>query len=230
MNLLSKGTSNAKTVKNALPTYILYLAPYKTNSMGINICPKATKGCSDSCLFTAGMGSFHSVQKARMAKTEFYLKDKKGFSYQLLSELKKISSMGVKTAIRLNGTSDLDFVSIIKTQTGEDILSLPNLIFYDYTKILGKALKYRDCKNYFITFSRSETNDHEVIKALDSGLNVSVVFNHKLKIPKTYMGYRVVDGDTSDDQMIKLKSTVLALRAKGKARKDKTGFVINTGV
>ena len=37
-NLLSKGTSNAKTSKNDNDTYILYLAPYNQKSKKINIC------------------------------------------------------------------------------------------------------------------------------------------------------------------------------------------------
>ena len=49
-NLLSKGSTNAKTSKNPETTYILYLAPYTQNSKKINICPKASAGCSASCL------------------------------------------------------------------------------------------------------------------------------------------------------------------------------------
>ena len=54
--LLSTGISNAKTAKNSLDTFILYLAPYKQNSKNINICPQASKGCAAACLFTAGRG------------------------------------------------------------------------------------------------------------------------------------------------------------------------------
>ena len=57
-NLLSKGNTNAKTAKNNFDTYILYLAPHKQNSLKINICPKASKGCAASCLFSAGRGKF----------------------------------------------------------------------------------------------------------------------------------------------------------------------------
>ena len=42
--LLSTGISNAKTAKNSIDTYILYLAPYNQNSKGKNICPNASKG------------------------------------------------------------------------------------------------------------------------------------------------------------------------------------------
>ena len=52
-SLLSEGSTNAKTAKNSLKSYILYLAPYNQNSKGTNICPNASNGCIQACLFTA---------------------------------------------------------------------------------------------------------------------------------------------------------------------------------
>jgi hypothetical protein len=49
-NLLSKGITNAKTAKNNLETFILYLAPHKQNAKGVNICPAASAGCVAACL------------------------------------------------------------------------------------------------------------------------------------------------------------------------------------
>lgn len=190
MILLSKGTTNAKTIKNVLPTYILYLSPFKDNSKGISVCPNASPGCISSCLFTAGMGIFSNVQKARRNKTDFYLSDRTNFCFQLWSELEKINSKGIKTAIRLNGTSDLDFHAIVKNRIGKDLFDLRNLVFYDYTKVIGKALKYNGTK-YRVTFSRSELNESECIKALTSGINVSIVFNHKKPMPKLKWAIRI---------------------------------------
>lgn len=225
--LLSKGTSNAKTVKNEIPSFILYLSPFTTNNKGINICPNASPGCVSSCLFTAGFaGVYHSVNEARQRKTEYYLSDKKAFCGQLYTELKRISDKGIKTAIRLNGTSDLDFIAIIKNQIGMDVLNLPNLIFYDYTKIIGKAIKYKGLKNYFVTFSRSEKNEKDCLAALNSGINVAVVFDHKKDMPKKYLNTNVVNGDSSDIIMINNNGVILGLKAKGKAKKDITGFVV----
>ena len=81
--LLSKGNTNAKTSKNAVETYILYLSPYTQNSKKINVCPKASKGCAAACLFTAGRGRMSNVQSSRMNKTEYYLNDKSKFINQL---------------------------------------------------------------------------------------------------------------------------------------------------
>ena len=229
-NLLSKGSTNAKTSKNPETTYILYLAPYTQNSKKINICPKASAGCAASCLFSAGRGAFSNVIQSRVNKTEYYLHDKEKFILQLASELVKINKKAAtetnQTLIRLNGTSDLDFVYLLKKYANFDISNYRNLHFYDYTKILGKVKKYIDHKNYTLTFSRAENNELEALQALEIGANVAAVFSGDL--PKTYKGYAVVDGDKTDQEMIAFKGVILGLKAKGKARKDNSGFVIKT--
>lgn len=221
-NLLSKGSTNAKTSKNHIDTYILYLSPYNQNSLGINVCPKASEGCAKACLFTAGRGKFTNVQNARINKTEYYLQDKERFILQMASELVKINKKG-KALIRLNGTSDIDFIALLKKYAKLDVFDLKNLIFYDYTKIIGKVRKYID-KPYTLTFSRAEDNENEMMQALHLGANVSVVFNGDL--PSTYRGFKVVDGDITDVEMMKYNGVILGLKAKGDAKKDKTGFVV----
>ena len=231
-NLLSKGTTNTKTAKNSLKTYILYLAPYNQNSKGINICPKASKGCAAACLFTAGRGRFDNVKNARINRTEYFLADKERFCLQLAGELVQINKTAKKrselVAIRLNGTSDLDFIYLFKTYAGLDPLSLSQLIYYDYSKILGKVKKYIDEPRYILTFSRAEDNHSEAIEALQLGANVSAVFNGEL--PRRFKGFKVIDGDESDIVMIYNRGAVLGLKAKGAAKKDTTGFVVNTNL
>ena len=69
-NLLSKGDTNSKTVKNNLKTFILYLAPADTIGTH-NVCPFASEGCKKVCLYSAGRGKFNNVQQARINKTKF---------------------------------------------------------------------------------------------------------------------------------------------------------------
>ena len=231
-NLLSKGITNSKTAKNNLETYILYLAPHTQNSKKINICPKASKGCAAACLFSAGRGRFSNVIASRTNKTEYYLSDKKIFINQLSNELIKIANKSLKQnkkfAIRLNGTSDLDFIALIKKYNNLDLLNdnqFKNLVFYDYTAILGKIKKYINT-NYKLTLSRKEDNENEILEALKIGGNVAAVFRDDL--PKQYKGYKVINGDTSDLEMIYNNNVILGLKAKGDAKKDKTGFVLNS--
>jgi len=104
-------------------------------------------------------------------------------------------------------------------------LAYDKVYFYDYTKSLARAKRYKDFRNYTLTFSKSESNLNDVKKAVDLGINTAVVFRDNL--PKNYLGRKVIDGDKSDLEMIKFKNIVLGLKAKGGAKKDTTGFVVN---
>lgn len=239
-NLLSKGTTNAKTAKNTLDTFILYLAPATQNSRGADLCPYRSQGCTAACLFTAGRGKFGSVKDARINRTEYLLSDPKTFLAQLALELKAINKRyqkrGETAAVRLNGTSDRDFVYLLKKRAGLDVLQLEALKFYDYTKDPHRVKRYAG-SSYTLTFSRAEDNEPQALEILQNGGIVSAVFADRL--PQFYKGYEVIDGDQSDDLMIKAstavqvlkrtrggKGLILGLKAKGDAKKDASGFVI----
>jgi hypothetical protein len=149
---------------------------------------------------------------------------------QLAGELVKINQKmkrkAQQAAIRLNGTSDIDFIYQLKKYAALDVFTLDGLFFYDYTKILGKVKKYAEEPRYFLTFSRAEDNEDQIGEALSYGANVSVVFNGPA--PYTYAGAPVVDGDKSDLVMCYNRGAVLALKAKGDAKKDRSGFTVNT--
>ena len=230
--LISKGSANAKTAKNAIETHILYLMPSDRNSKGINLCPNASEGCVTGCLVDAGLASVYtSVNLARLARTELYLTERQQFCDRIVKELTLLNKKAIKKngiiEIRLNGTSDLDFVGIIKNRCQVDILSFSNLQFYDYTKSIGKVKKYVGNSKYVLTFSRSEINEKDCLVALGMGVNVSVVFDHKKPFPAQYLGTDVISGDVADDVMLKVSGKILGLKAKGsKAKSDVTGFVV----
>lgn len=218
--LLSKGSTNAKTGKNEIETFILYLAPY--NLSGKNICGNASPGCIASCLFSAGRGAFSNVYNARLRKTQLMNESPAGFYTQLGNELLYIQSKFKQVAIRLNGTSDLDHMELLKRYTGIDFLTYSNLIFYDYTKNINYIKKYLNT-NYHYTFSQSECNNEKVNEALKLGVNVAVVFN---ELPGIYKGRKVINGDISDYRVNDPIGVIVGLKAKGKAKKDATGFVV----
>jgi hypothetical protein len=230
-NLLSKGSTNAKLAKDwekGVLNYILYLAPYTLNEKGINVCPKASKECIELCLNTAGMGVFSNVQKARIEKTNFLFQDRFGFLSQLWNELEKVDKKAgksfIKAAVRLNGTSDLDFPKLF-TIIGKDIFSLENINFYDYTKVFSRLEKYKNTP-YNLTFSRSESNSEDCIRAIELGINVAAVFKN---VPLTWNGIEVINGDESDLRFLDKKGekgVIIGLKAKGKARKGNYNFVI----
>jgi hypothetical protein len=59
-------------------------------------------------------------------------------------------------------------------------------------------------------------------------MNVAVVFNTKKgkPLPKTYYGIKVVEGDDTDLRFLDSKRVIVGLRAKGNAKKDRSGFVV----
>jgi hypothetical protein len=219
MKLLT--TQNFKTTKGeklGVLTGILYLAPAKIS--GYEVCPKRSAGCTAACLFTAGMGAFSNVQEARINKTKRYFEDRPGFMDQLKKDInalvKKAKKLDMKPAIRLNGTSDINWVA------SGVIDSYPEIQFYDYTKVVNRLEKELP-KNYNLTFSRSEDNEKDCEKALELGFNVAAVFK---TLPEKWMGREVVSGDETDVRFADAKGVVIGLTAKGRAKKDLSGFVV----
>jgi len=104
--------------------------------------------------------------------------------------------------------------------------AFPRIQFYDYTKSKKRALNETLPRNYHLMFSRSEVSTHKDIKdIISSKNNVAVVF--KNSIPKTFEGFEVIDGDQTDLRFLDPKGFIIGLTAKGKAKKDTTGFVVN---
>lgn len=240
-NLLT--TNNAKTIKGekkGITTYIMYLAPFTQNSSGINLCSHASNGCANACLFQSGNARFTHVQNGRINKANYFLANRQEFLKQLYVEIAQIEIkhkiMGTDFAIRLNGTSDIRFEKF-KIVDNKNIFELfPNAQFYDYTKNHYRFNSELP-KNYHITFSRSETNDNVIPMVLSKGINVAVVFK---KLPKTYLGREVINGDENDLRFLDKKGGVIVgLKYKNATVSDakningdaiKSGFVIDAEV
>lgn len=221
--------SNYKTAKSdkisEYLTAIMYMMPLNTR-----ICPyQDIAKCKSACLNTAGRGAFSNVQKARLRKTEWFLNDEPSFMEQLFQDITKFvrhcTKHGRKPAVRLNGTSDIQWE--YKKYLGQTLFEhFPEVQFYDYTKIPTRNIS--NIPNYQLTWSYSEANLKYADffrEALDKGMNVAVVFNHDL--PKEFKGVPVIDGDLHDLRFLDQTNSVVGLRAKGSAKKDDSGFVIN---
>lgn len=238
-NLLS--FKNSKTIKGeklGVKTAILYLSPYNQNSKGINLCSHASDGCAEACLFGSGAARFPKVQQGKIDKTEYYLHDRIGFLNQLKFEIERIirlHSTKWDIAIRLNGTSDIPFEKF-KVFEGKNIFELfPEVTFYDYTKNYLRFNKVLP-NNYHLTFSRSENNHAKSMELLKRGFNVAMVFGVKNsnELPKTYMGFKVIDGDENDLRYLDPKNVIVGLKykyltgagSKGKNNYSKNEFVI----
>jgi hypothetical protein len=228
--------TNAKTIKGEkynIKTAILYLMPAKQS--GVQLCPMAkTAGCEKACLFTAGRGAMNSVMLSRLRKTLYFNQYRDLFMQQLHNELirerAKAKRKGYKLIVRLNGTSDIRWENIPVSGYANIMQALPDIIYYDYTKLANRKVP----ANYDLTFSYSGVSEYLpfVQKAVANGERIAVVFRDRsivdamLANGETFLGLPVVDGDNSDIRHLDPKGAVVALYAKGKARKDQSGFVV----
>lgn len=220
---------NTKTSKGQQAGYltgILYLAP--ANLSGKNLCPYSTPGCRKACLNTAGRGAFSSVQQARLKKTQWLLNDRQIFVVQLHKDIaaliRKAKRKGLNPCVRLNGTSDLRWELI-----APDIFATyPDLQFYDYTKYPVDRRKDVPA-NYHLTYSASESVTALDMQAMLGRSNVAVVVESEAMKQAMLNDTALlsVDGDKNDLRFLDPSHNYFVLlTAKGKAKKDLSGFVI----
>lgn len=208
-----------KGTKMGYLSFILHLAP--ADLSGKETCPKRTAGCTAACLNTAGRGGMfkkgentNMIQKARIRKTNYFFENRDAFMADLEADINKAikfaAKQGLTPVFRLNGTSDLSW------EKYGIIEKFPTVQFYDYTKVLGRKVAH--LPNYHLTFSKADGNDADVAKALAQGLSVVAVYD---EIPEG-----VPSADETDLRFLDPKGVMLGLKAKGRAKKDYSGFVI----
>jgi hypothetical protein len=252
---LIRSGNNAKTIKGdklgGYETAIMYLAPY--NLAGGNVCPMAEQaGCIAGCLNTAGRGRMSNVQLARIKKTKRYLADRGAFMDELHADLLRFLNYcrkkGVRPAVRLNGTSDIQWEvahPVTNPDSGHTFANIfkafPEIQFYDYTKVYKRV--YRDLPaNYRLVLSYSEANPAYalavVTAARETHANLAVVYrtkeqrDHLLQDGSKLMLNRggawrpVIDGDSDDMRFLDPTGVIVGLYAKGAAKRDTSGFVV----
>ena len=225
-------TANPKTLKGEKKgylTFILHLAP--ANLSGHEVCPKRTLGCSLACLNTAGRGGMfrkgettNVIQEARKRRTGVFFRNRDLFMHLLTGDIKKAiryaERRGFTAVFRLNGTSDLSWEKYACDGARNVFARFPTVQFYDYTKVPRR--KTAHIPNYHLTFSLAENNVEDANWAIANGMNVAVVFD---RLPDTYLGCQVINGDETDLRFLDPKNVIVGLKAKGRAKKDTTGFV-----
>lgn len=223
------GESSAKTIKGekiGFLTAILYLVPDE------KLCPFAKMaGCFDGCLKSAGRGAFNAVQAARQAKTNFFRASQRAFMLSMCADIwthvRRAQRLGLTPLVRPNGTSDIPWENILID--GQTIFqAFPDVQFYDYTKHPSRNLAGKTAGNYDLTYSFSALTPKPIsIKGLTNPANkrTAVVFQRQRDIPTEFRGWPVVDGDDTDVRHIEPAGVVVALYAKGKAKRDTGGFV-----
>lgn len=108
--------------------------------------------------------------------------------------------------------------------------------------VIGRTVPRHWPANYDLTFSWSGENAKECATVLAHGGRVAVAFDRvpvgrrfspfwgdgspMLSPLATRLGWPVVDGDASDLRFLEPGGIIVGLRAKGPAKKDRTGFVV----
>lgn len=163
------------------------------------------------------------IQECRIRRTKLFNENRQEFFHQLINDIYAGIAYAEKRKMtpcfRLNATSDIEWEKL-EAMPGINIFDLfPNVIFYDYTKIPNR----KSPANYHLTFSRSEDNMIFVFDAILAKQNVAVVFH---TVPEVWNNRKVVNGDETDLRFLDPRGVFVGLKAKGKAKTDKTGFVI----
>lgn len=197
--------------------YILYL--YPTFSKEINTCPFATAACKKACLVNCGKGAFRNVIEARKNRVKRIVSDFESSCKQIIAEIASMTVYnkmlgGGQSVFRINGTSDLDFSDIWNNPELEKL----GVIFCEYTKNplrMNDFLNGKFLPNVHFTFSYSGKNWKFCNEILKKGGNVAIPFACE-KLPETYKGYKVIDGDEHDLRyMDEGKGVIVGLKAKG---------------
>lgn len=218
---------------------IHYMAPATLAGVG-DLCPFRSPSCTAACLgWTSGQAGMvksddviNSVRQSRIDKARRFMRDRAAYMQDVMRSINKAQDqayrMGMALCVRMNGSTDISWEGIkVVNETLFEIF--PEVQFVDYTKSKRRAIAHAKGllpRNYHLTFSRSETNEADCLEVLAAGGNVAVVFD---KLPETWHGYRVIDGDKHDLRHLDPKGVVVGLTPKGrKAKKDTTGFVVRT--
>jgi hypothetical protein len=209
----------AKGLKYNEMTYILYLAP--ASQSGYNVCPMPTEECRTACLTESGHNRIdvkkNAINKARIAKTKLFFEQREFFMSWLIIEITKAKivadTKGYKFSVRINGTSDISLESF--KLNGKTILEyFPLIQFYDYTKVANRFKLTEKYPNYDLTYSFSGYNMLQSMELLQTNKGrVAMVFEGKV-LPKTFMGYDVIDGDAYDMRYYDPQGVIVGLKFK----------------
>jgi len=229
MGLLGTSTKVEKGVGKGVLTAVMYLSP--ADESGRNVCPHATPGCKAACLgHSSGRMAMPMHKQVRKRKTDWFFDDRPAFLVALMVDIerhkRKADKAGMVCAVRLNGTSDIPW----ETVAPGIFERFPTIQFYDYTKHASRAVAWAQGRmppNYHLTFSWAETarNQAEAVAVMAAGGNVAVVFSAP-PYPDVWRGLPVVDGDEDDIRFRDPKGCIVGLKAKGAAKRDTSGFVV----
>ena len=228
--LLSTSAKTDTSIAHGFLTGILYFPPAEDFGAGSSCPGHVLAKCKDPCLVeSSGRMGMPTAKAARMWRWTLFTQARPLFLQQLHKEIYALELRAAKNgflaAVRLNGGSDINWLTVDPTLFSAH----PNVQFYEYTKYLvSKRYLDRQPSNMYTIASYSGIPEYQPIvnKALANGMSLAVVFRGK-PFPATFLGLPVVDGDAHDLVFLHKQQCVVGLKAKGRARRDATGFVVD---
>ena len=229
--ILTDPGSQPKLGKSERAAYGLMLTPARglpVEFLGrrVNLCPMASKGCAAACLGpNSGKGVLSSVQHARNVRTGFVLQHPYEAGILIGSEIAAAQRKHGKVSLRLNTVSDIRWELV--APGAMEYLIENDVRLYDYTA--WRPEDREPMPGYHLTYSAKEpthTPDAYLEGILSGDGNVSMPFAVRKgqPLPETWHGFKVIDGDLSDDRTLDPSGVVVGLRQKGRV-KDETGFI-----
>lgn len=220
IGMVNNSTKHEKAYKYNEMVYTIYLSPAKMS--GYEVCPKRTDECTLLCLNESGHNRMdvkvNKINKSRIKKTKMFFENREFFVRWVIDEIKvgmrKAKEQGFEFSVRLNNTSDLspELFYINDNGVKKNLLQLfPDVQFYDYTKVPNRMRLKQKYDNYDLTFSFDGSNMEECFKMLDNEIRVAMVFD---KVPETYKGKEVIDGDKYDMRYRDDKDVIVGLKFK----------------
>jgi len=225
LNTTGGNTKIAKSSKSKLGTDKVRIASLSMMP-NIHLCPsQEIAGCKEACLVSAGRGRFDNVAQSRQRKTDWFMGDRDGFVVQLRKEMtsfiKACDRQAIKPVFRLNTISDIQWERLIDIQD-----EFSDAFFYDYTKLAGRLGKTPDNYKLMFSFSNASKYRNQLRLAMRNQTDTPIAVVFDCEIPDTFLGRPVIFGDDSDIVNVQSGRVIIALKAKGKAKQDQSGFVV----
>ena len=225
MKLLDTGSGNTKIKKTNTNGEQIRMAGLSLLPDD-KLCPASkAAGCRAPCLVVQGRGVCKNVIESRQNKVDYFNTYREEFLSHLVREITNFEALclktGVKPVVRLNVMQDIAWERLGIVE------KFPGVFFLDYTKRANRLGNMPE--NYKLIFSYSGRKQYQaqVREALKHDEPIAAVFRDKM--PETFLGRPVVNGDASDYLNVLAGPVVVGLVAKGSARKDTSGFVVDAG-
>lgn len=229
---VNNGSKHQKAEKFGELVYTIYLSP--ANMSGYEVCAGRTAECTALCLNESGHNRMdyrdNFINASRIKKTRLFFENHEYFSKWVIRDIQagitKAKKEGKRFSVRINNTSDIspELIWIKENGVKKNILEIfPDIQFYDYTKVMGRLRLMNKYDNYDLTYSYNGSNMETCLQLLKAGIKVAMVFE---KVPESFNGFKVIDGDLYDMRYKDEPGTIIGLKFK-KVRDNKlNSFVI----